>query len=141
MKVILILILIRKVNLRPFFREVIRVNFSSHNIFGSYSTINCNIFLKVPIHYCLLRLCQNWKWICREFPRNTYIPMTLFRNERFMLDEMTRQNASKFAIFYIYENPKLPFPFFISCYFICLPNECPGLCRHRPGHSLVKKIK
>ena len=22
-----------------------------------------------------------------------------------------------------------------------LPNECPGLCRHRPGHSLGKKIK
>ena len=53
-------------------------------------------------------------------------------NERFMLNEMTRQNASKFAISYIYENPKLLFPFFISCYFIC---------RHRPGHSLWGKIK
>ena len=42
--------------------------------------------------------------------------MTLFRNKRFMLDEMTLQNASKFAIFYIYENPKLLFPIFISCY-------------------------
>ena len=21
------------------------------------------------------------------------------------------------------------------------PNECPGLCRHRPGHSLGKNIK
>ena len=21
------------------------------------------------------------------------------------------------------------------------PNECPGLCQHRPGHSLVKKMK
>ena len=43
--------------------------------------------------------------------------VSLFRNKRFMLDEMTWQNASKFAIFYIYENPKLIFPFFISCYF------------------------
>ena len=29
-----------------------------------------------------------------------------------MLDEMTRRSASKFAIFYVYENPKLLFPFF-----------------------------
>ena len=36
----------------------------------------------------------------------------------FVLDEMFQRNASKFAIFYIYENPKLLFPFFISCYFI-----------------------
>ena len=28
---------------------------------------------------------------------------TLFRNKRFMLDEMTQQNASKFAIFLEYE--------------------------------------
>ena len=36
-----------------------------------------------------------------------YIDISLlFRNERFMLDEMTRQNASKIAIFYVYENPK-----------------------------------
>ena len=35
-----------------------------------------------------------------------------------MLDEMTQQNTSKFATFYIYENPKLIFPVFISCYFI-----------------------
>ena len=27
------------------------------------------------------------------------------------------------------------FSFFISCNFIFLPYECPGLCRHRPGHS------
>ena len=58
-----------------------------------------------------------------------------------MLDEMTLQNPSKFAIFYIYENPKLLFPFFISCYFTFSPNECPGLCRHGPGHSLGKNIK
>ena len=33
-----------------------------------------------------------------------------------MLDEMP--NASKFAILYIYENPKWLFPFFFSCFFI-----------------------
>ena len=49
---------------------------------------------------------------------------------------MFQRNASKFAIFCIYENPKLLFPFFISCYFIFLPNECPGLWQHRPGNSL-----
>ena len=30
---------------------------------------------------------------------------TLFRNKRFMLDEMFQRNASKFAIFLEYENP------------------------------------
>ena len=46
--------------------------------------------------------------------------LTLFRYKKFMLDEMTRQNASKFAIFYVvlYKYPKLLFPFFISHYFI-----------------------
>ena len=50
-----------------------------------------------------------------------------------MLDEMTRRNASKFTIFYIYENTKLPFPFFISCNFTFFFNECHAhvLCRHR----------
>ena len=68
------------------------------------------------------------------------VSYSLFRNKRFMLDEMTWRNASKFAIFHIYENPKLLFPFFISCYFIFSPNECPGLYWHRPGHySLGKK--
>ena len=38
---------------------------------------------------------------------------TLFRNERFMLHEMTRWNASKFAIFYTYIwKPKVAFSVF-----------------------------
>ena len=52
---------------------------------------------------------------------------SFFRNKRFILDEMTWQNASKLSIFYIYENPNLLFPFFISFYFIFSPNECPGV--------------
>ena len=47
--------------------------------------------------------------------------MSLFRNERFMLDEMTGRNASKFAIFYIYEDPKLLFSFCVTLFF-CLIN-------------------
>ena len=58
-----------------------------------------------------------------------------------MLDEMTWRNASKFAIFLEYENPKLLFPFFILCNLIFLPNECPGLYQHGPGHSLGEKNK
>ena len=42
-------------------------------------------------------------------------------------------------IFTIYKNPKLLFPFFISCYFVFPSNECPGLCQHsRTRHSLGK---
>ena len=40
---------------------------------------------------------------------------------RHVLDEKFQRNASKFAIFYVYENPKLPFPFFISCYTLFFP--------------------
>ena len=46
-----------------------------------------------------------------------YVHTSLFRKKRFMLDEKFQQNASKFAIFYRYDNPKLLYPFFISCYF------------------------
>ena len=52
---------------------------------------------------------------------------TLLPNSGFVLDEMFQPNASKFAIFYIYEKPKLLFPFFISCYFFPLMN----VGRHR----------
>ena len=58
------------------------------------------------------------------------IIISLLPISEFVLDEKFQRNDSKFAIFYIYENPKLLFPFFISCYFIFLPNEYPGLCRH-----------
>ena len=52
-----------------------------------------------------------------------YLPVrrSLFRKKRLMLDEKFQQNASKFTIFYIYENPKLLLPFFISCYFFIFP--------------------
>ena len=45
----------------------------------------------------------------------------------FVLDEKFQRNASKFAIFYIYENSKLLFPFRATLFFF--PDECPGLCR------------
>ena len=35
------------------------------------------------------------------------ITQSLHRNKRFMHDEMSQRNSLKFAIFYIYENPKL----------------------------------
>ena len=57
-----------------------------------------------------------------------------------MLNEMTYWNASKFAIFLEYENPCSFFClFFISCCFIFSPNEYPGLCRLKPGHSFGGK--
>ena len=39
------------------------------------------------------------------FKGGNSIILTLFRHKRFMLDEMTYPNASKFAIFLEYENP------------------------------------
>ena len=64
--------------------------------------------------------------------------ITLFINKRFALNKMFQRNTSKFAIL---ENSCSFFSFFISCNFIFLPYECPGLCRRRPGHSLGKNIK
>ena len=55
---------------------------------------------------------------------------------------MTQQNASKFAIFLEYKKPCSSFFFkfhFVLLYFS--PNECPGLCWRRLGHSLGKTIK
>ena len=68
---------------------------------------------------------------------HTYIH-SLFGKIRFMLDEKFLRNASKFAIFYIYKKPNFsPVFHFVLLYFFL--NECPGLCRHRPWHSLGKK--
>ena len=50
------------------------------------------------------------------------------------------RKTSKFAILLSYENPCVFFVFhFMLLYFS--PNECPGLCWHRPGHLLGEKIK
>ena len=68
-----------------------------------------------------------WKfWYCP-------LLLTLLPILRFVLDEKFQQNASKFAILYIYENPKLLFPFFISCYFIFVPNECRQILKRFAG--------
>ena len=56
-----------------------------------------------------------------------------------MLDEMTLQTASKFAMILEYETTR---SFFFVFRFVLLtfsPNECPGVCLHRPGHSLEGK--
>ena len=41
----------------------------------------------------------------------------------------------------MYKKIHVVFLFFILRNFIFLYNECPGLCEHRPGHSLGKNIK
>ena len=41
----------------------------------------------------------------------------------------------------VYENPKLFFPFFISCYFLFFPNECPGLCRQLGKNKVAQNEK
>ena len=46
-----------------------------------------------PIGTQVVHLSKSW-------PRYLGTHVSLFRNKRFMLDEMTQQNASKFAIFY-----------------------------------------
>ena len=60
-----------------------------------------------------LKIQKNVQFL-ENFTDSTMVSMkSLFRNEGFILDEIPWQNASKFAIFYIYESPKLLFWFFI----------------------------
>ena len=42
--------------------------------------------------------------------------------------------------YFYHKKTHIVFSFFISCNFIFLPNECPGLCRHRPGQSWGKNV-
>ena len=77
-------------------------------------------------------ICKRWETLIIYGPWIAH--WTLLRNKRFLLKFLTPQNASKFAIFLWKENPKLLFLFYILCYYIFSPNECPGLCRHRPEH-------
>ena len=95
------------------------------------------LYMREHVLYEMLNFCKNYLFLDTSSVYSTLLPIS-----EFVLDENSQQNASKFARFYIYENPKLLFPFFISCYyFIFSPNECPGLCRYRPGHSLGKNLK
>ena len=57
------------------------------------------IFLEIYLNICIIS----------DRSRLTDISFALFRNKRFMLDEMTLRNASKFAIFHIYKNSNLIF--------------------------------
>ena len=63
----------------------------------------------------------------RYFNLKNLKKVSLFRNKRIVLDEMTQRNASKFGIIFLeYKKPYIYF-FFILCYFIFSPNEYPGL--------------
>ena len=57
-----------------------------------------------------------------------HITAALLRNKRLLLKFLSWQNASKFTIFYIYENPKLHFHFSFHATLFFSPNKCPGLC-------------
>ena len=58
------------------------------------------------------------------------ITYPLFRKSGCEIKLIVQRNASKFAVFYIYENSKLIFPFFISCYFTFFPNEKNKIARN-----------
>ena len=46
------------------------------------------------------------------------IPQALLPISEFVLNEKFQRNTSNYAIFYIHENPKLFFPFFILSYLL-----------------------
>ena len=67
--------------------------------------------------------------------------ISLFRNKKFMLDEMTQRNTSKFDIFYTYENPMLLFwvSFHASLLFPLMNALLVFVDIDQEGHSLGKK--
>ena len=95
---------------------------------GGYDLITDEFYMEKTYHFKVKTYHQAK---IRNFSRSSILAAkhALFRNKKFILDEMTRRNASKFAIFYIYENPKFLFPFFISCMDLFYPYECSGLCQ------------
>ena len=84
----------------------------------SFLNKNCQRHTKNFLYF------EIWYFTCNcisDLLTITYICHVLYSHLQFsgfVLNEKFQRNASKFAIFYIYENPKLLFPFFISCYFI-----------------------
>ena len=63
----------------------------------------------------------------------------LFRNKRFMLDEMCQQNASKFAILLEYKNPCWFFRFsFRAIVLYFFPNVFPGLLMYVSLEHFIK---
>ena len=65
----------------------------------------------------------------------TYL-FSLFRNKRFMLDEMFQK--SKMAV--LLYNTKTHVIFFQYGWYYFSLNKCAGIWRHRQGNSLVEKI-
>ena len=57
-------------------------------------------------------------WVTQNDTTILSFSLTLFRNKRFMLDEMLKQNAPKFAILLEYENLSRFFISFHAMYFI-----------------------
>ena len=71
------------------------------------------------MHFLQLFFFLNEQEKKEEKKRNLIKKNPLFKNKRFLLDEMFQQNASKLAIILEYENP-CSF-FIIPCYFIFYP--------------------
>ena len=96
----------------------IKSNYSTIMIFCGIFVPNYLQFCKQSIIYNCLRLfcifstnCVTkrfwiyWLHINTTNPPTCMIKSTLIRNKRFMLDEMFKENTSKFAIFLEYKNP------------------------------------
>ena len=105
----------------------------------TFFAIYIKIFTK-PNFWCTILASRIGKFVTTLFSM-TLLECTPQKN-RFMLDEMFQQITSKSAILHIIQKPMQFFlSFFISYFFIFPTNECPGLYRHRPGHSLGEIIK
>ena len=79
------------------------------------------MYIQIYNYIHKFQICWTLSWKTFKHAMTTKLPYRnpetpLFRYQRFMLDEMHLQNASKCAIFLEYKNPCSFFSFFISCY-------------------------
>ena len=66
--------------------------------------------------------------------------VTLQKKEFYTWWKVPAKHFKIFHILYIWK-PKVAFSVFHFVLLYFSPNKCPGLCWHRPGHSLGDKIK
>ena len=85
-------------------KEIPKIIQKNYFVKSKFAMIFILVFFVKSIHiiyissYTKIKFSVKTIWNCK--------PMTLFRNKRFMLDEMTHQSTSKFAIFLEYEKWK-----------------------------------
>ena len=100
------------------------------------SAYDCFFFLGLP---SIFWKCTSNMWDQIDMTWKYYFEYHSSEKKSFCLMKWPGKTLQNLPYFIYIWKPKVAFPFFISFYYIFFPNECPGLFRHRPGHSIGEK--